>query len=188
MDLSKAELSELVEVARRAIREALLGEPFLYSPSSPKLEEKAGAFVTLEKEGSLRGCIGYIEPIKPLWVAVRENAVNAAFNDPRFPPLQREELPKLDVEVSVLTPPEPFPYRDSEELLSFLERERPGVILSYGPRRAVFLPQVWEDLPEPEEFLDQLSLKAGLSPMLWREGKANVEIFRVIAHKEPFMK
>jgi len=188
MELTQEELSELVEVARRALREALLGEPFLYTPSSPKLEEKAGAFVTLEKGGQLRGCIGYIEPIKPLWVAVRENAVNAALNDPRFPPVQPEELEELDIEVSVLTPPEPFPYTSPEELLKVLERERPGVILSYGGRRAVFLPQVWEEIPDPVEFLDHLSLKAGLSPMLWREGKANVELFRVVAHKEPFRK
>ncbi len=187
MELTQAHLRELVEIARKSLKEALLGEPFIHTPS-PELEEKAGAFVTLEKGGQLRGCIGYIEPIKPLWVAVKENAVNAALNDPRFPPVRPEELPSLDVEVSVLTPPEPYHYESPEELLDFLEREKPGVVLSYGPYRAVFLPQVWEQLPEPELFLDELSLKAGLPPEVWREGRANIEVFKALIYKEPFSK
>ncbi len=133
--------------------------------SSPELRQKRGVFVTLTRGKALRGCIGTIAGVAPLMEAVRDNALSAAFKDPRFLPVTDDELPDLDLEVSVLTPPQPVAgWRD-------IEIPRHGVVLSKGDRRSVFLPQVaaemgW-DLPTT---LSQLALKAGLDADAWREG------------------
>jgi len=134
-----------------------------------ELAEPGATFVTLTQRGQLRGCIGSLEAQRPLAIDVAENAIAAAFRDPRFPPLEKDELPRTRVEVSLLTPAEPFPVASEADALSRLRPGIDGLILSYGRRRATFLPQVWESLPEPRQFVAQLKLKAGLPADFWHE-------------------
>lgn len=138
-----------------------------------------GTFVTLRINDQLRGCIGNLTANEPLSEGVRRNAVNAAFHDPRFPPLTRKELEKVDIEVSILTEPQPLEYVDGDDLLTRLRVDIDGVIIRKGHASATFLPQVWEQLPDPEEFLEHLCMKAGLSSDAWRENKLEVLTYQV---------
>ncbi|MCF6218641.1 MAG: AmmeMemoRadiSam system protein A [Gammaproteobacteria bacterium] len=133
------------------------------------LQQRGASFVTLEKQGMLRGCIGTLEAYRPLAIDVAENAFAAAFRDPRFPPVQADELSDLQLHISLLTPPEPLPVKDQAELLRRLQPGIDGLILHEGNLRATFLPSVWESLPEPRQFLAQLKLKAGLPADYWSE-------------------
>ncbi len=142
---------------------------------TPRLKEKRACFVTLNENGMLRGCIGNLTPEKELYKGVIENAVNAAVKDPRFNPVTYEELSKITLEISVLTLPEKVSYENAEDLLKKIEGK--GVTIHYGLYRATFLPQVWEQLPNPEEFLSHLCSKAGLPSNFWKEGKLEVEVY-----------
>jgi len=142
-----------------------------------KLKEKRGCFVTLHKKGELRGCIGTIEPFKPLVECIEENAFNAAFQDPRFSPLSKNELEEIDIEVSVLTVPKKLEFSGGEDLKQKLIPKKHGVILSYGFHRATFLPQVWEQLPACDDFLGHLCLKAGLERNAWKNMNISVEVY-----------
>jgi AmmeMemoRadiSam system protein B/AmmeMemoRadiSam system protein A len=133
------------------------------------LDEPGASFVTLTRQGELRGCIGTLEAHRPLGEDVRENAVAAAFRDPRFMPLTRMEFDDIRVEVSLLSPPEPLFVKSEEEALARLRPNVDGVVLEYGHYRSTFLPQVWEQLPNPAEFLAHLKRKAGLSMDFWAE-------------------
>ena len=133
----------------------------------PELAEPGASFVTLTQNGRLRGCIGSLEAQRPLATDVAENAFAAAFHDPRFAPLSQEELARTRVEVSLLTPAKPFPVSGEEDALARLQPGIDGLILSFGRRRATFLPQVWESLPDPRQFMRELKLKAGLSADFW---------------------
>ena len=133
----------------------------------PELAEPGASFVTLTQNGRLRGCIGSLEAQRPLATDVAENAFAAAFRDPRFPPLSQEELARTRVEVSLLTPAKPFPVSGEEDALARLQPGIDGLILSFGRRRATFLPQVWESLPDPRQFMRELKLKAGLAADFW---------------------
>ncbi len=153
----------LPALARAAIADAL----GVAHPAPPAVEaawQRQGAsFVTLTRQGALRGCIGTLEAWRPLVEDVRHNAIAAALHDPRFPPLTANELPSVAVEVSVLTSPTPLPVMDHEQLIATLRPQVDGVIVSSRQGlRATFLPQVWEQLPDAERFLQQLKLKAGL--------------------------
>ncbi len=156
----------LLRIARNAI-----GERFAFPAQAvaefPELAEAAATFVTLTRQGRLRGCIGSLEAHRPLARDVAENAVAAAFHDPRFRPLGEDEFSHTRVEVSLLTPAEPFPVRDEADALARLRPHVDGLILSYGRRRATFLPQVWESLRTPHDFLAQLKMKAGLAADFW---------------------
>lgn len=162
----------LVTLAREAIA-AELGVPMPVSKvaSQPEgwLAEPGAVFVTLTREGELRGCIGSLEAHRPLLDDLRANARAAAFGDPRFPPLDVEELDGTQVEVSILSRPEPMSFRNEADLLARLRPGIDGVILEYGWHRATFLPQVWEQLPEPRQFIAQLKRKAGLAADFWAE-------------------
>ncbi|MBF0295020.1 MAG: AmmeMemoRadiSam system protein B [Magnetococcales bacterium] len=149
----------------------------------PELAQPGATFVTLKKQGQLRGCIGTLSPHRPLAEDLLENTLSAALRDPRFPPLAREELPLIDIEVSLLTPPEPLPHRDAEDLLARLRPGVHGVILAKNGRRATFLPQVWEQLPDPLEFLGHLCRKAGLDGSCWRQG-AEIQVYTVQKFQE----
>ncbi len=142
-------------------------------------QECCGTFVTLKIGDNLRGCIGSLEGYVPLPLGVRENAVNAAFRDPRFTPLTQDELEKIRIEVSVLTPSKPLSYSDDQDLLEKLRPHVDGVIIRKDAASATFLPQVWEQLPNPKNFLRNLCLKAGLSADEWRSGKLNVFTYQV---------
>ncbi len=135
---------------------------------SDRLFEPGAAFVTLEMEGRLRGCIGTLEPRDPLVVDVAWNAYRAGFEDPRFPPVTEAEADRIDLGISVIGPAIPVPARSEEELLASLEPHVDGLILELPPhRRSTFLPQVWDSLPDGSEFLAHLRKKAGLPPDYW---------------------
>ncbi|GAB6049198.1 hypothetical protein JCM16106_00420 [Hydrogenophilus islandicus] len=153
----------LLAHARAAISEALTGQTVAL-PDDPRLDHFGATFVTLTRKGALRGCIGSLEAHRPLRDDVRANALAAAFTDPRFPPLTLEEWPEIAIEVSLLSPPEAILFRDEAELLAQLRPHRDGLIIAAGPYRATFLPQVWSQLPSPEDFLAALKSKAGLNP------------------------
>ena len=138
------------------------------SSSVPSLWHEPGAcFVTLRMEGELRGCIGTFDAEQPVWSNVARSAHRAAFEDPRFPPVTREELSRLEVEVSLLGPVEPFPVASRTDLLARLSPGVDGLIVSEGRKRATFLPSVWESLPEPADFVEALFRKAGLPIDHW---------------------
>ncbi len=161
-------------------------EPFIIRQEYPDefLWKKRGTFVTLTEEGNLRGCIGSILPINPLIIDVSRNAINAAFRDPRFYPLTKEELPKINIEVSVLTIPQRIEYKNPADLLKKIRPHRDGIIIRQGPFQATFLPQVWEELPDKEEFLSHLCLKAGLRGDCFLTGKIEVYKYEVEAFSE----
>jgi hypothetical protein len=158
----------LLHIARGAIAERL-GLPAQPAPDLPELEQPAATFVTLTSEGALRGCIGSLEPRLPLREDVRNNALAAAFRDPRFPPLGLEEFGAARVEVSLLGALEPIAVIDETDALRRLRPGIDGVVLTCGGHRATFLPQVWESLPDPRHFLAQLKRKAGLAAGFWNE-------------------
>jgi hypothetical protein len=153
----------LLRLARREIAQNL-GAPATAPPAHPALAELGATFVTLLAAGELRGCIGSLEPRRRLDDDVCANALSAAFRDPRFPPLRRHELDALVVEVSLLGPSTPLHFADESDLLAQLVPGQDGLILALGERRATFLPQVWEALPLPRDFLAALKRKAGLAP------------------------
>jgi AmmeMemoRadiSam system protein A len=169
----------LLRLARTVIEARLVEGAEVDRPRqvSPVFNEMRGCFVTLHKQGQLRGCIGTIEPTCSLIECVERNAKNAAFSDPRFPALSEKELKEIDVEISVLSVPEALRFKDGEDLKGQLEPNVHGVILSRGMHRSTFLPQVWKQLPEKEKFLEHLCLKGGMSATAWQEPKTKVEVY-----------
>lgn len=182
--LTEEQGSVLLEIARAAIGKRLGEEVAPPQQNDPALDEPGGTFVTLKLNNQLRGCIGNIEPVRSLREAVRENALHAAFQDYRFSPLSRQEFAEVEVSLSILTPASRLFYIDSQDLLSKLRPGVDGVILRHGVRSATFLPQVWEQLPQAEQFLSHLCLKAGLSKDFWREGEVEIHTYRVQSFTE----
>jgi AmmeMemoRadiSam system protein A len=152
--------------------------------SVPWLASPGAAFVTLLREGGLRGCIGTLEAFRPLRQDVEANACAAAFDDPRFPPLACAELQGLTVEVSLLSTPEPVVGDSEAAILAALVPGRDGVVLSWHTARSTFLPQVWEQHPSPAAFLARLKEKAGLAPDFWHP-EMRVERYRVEKWSSP---
>ena len=155
--LARASVEEALGLTPHIDKEALRGQ-------NPWLDEKGAAFVTLNRksDGSLRGCIGSIIAHRSLYDDVVSNAKSAAINDPRFVAMRPEELNDITIEVSVLTPPEPLPYDNAQDLKSKLRPGIDGVILKRGAYQATFLPQVWQQLPTFESFMEHLCQKAGM--------------------------
>jgi AmmeMemoRadiSam system protein A len=149
----------------------------------PKLARSRGCFVTLREQGQLRGCVGQLLPQEPLYLAVEDNAQNAAMRDRRFLPVRAGEVDKIKIEISVLSEPQPLRFRSPEELVGQLKPDE-GVVLKIGSHSATYLPQVWEQLPGKIEFLNQLSKKAGCEPSAWRDKAAKVAIYHVQAFEE----
>ena len=147
-------------------------------------KETRAVFVTLTKNGELRGCIGHLEPIQEIYKDVIDNAFSAAFRDPRFEPLESSELDEIKIEISILSLPKKLDYVNSNDLLEKLNVGKDGVIISKGAYGATFLPQVWEQLPEKEDFLSHLCSKAGLKYDEWKLGKLEVEIYSVECFEE----
>ena len=135
--------------------------------------------MTLTIHDNLRGCIGALEAYQPLAEDVREHAIAAALGDPRFPPVDENELSRIRLEVSRLTVPHPLEYSSSDDLLAKLCPHVDGVILKDDHRRATFLPQVWEKIPNPSDFLDHLCAKMGARSNLWRNTKLQVYVYQV---------
>ena len=132
-----------------------------------KLQENGASFITLEIDQQLRGCIGTLEAYQPLVQDVVQNAYAAAFRDPRFMPLTKEEYPNLTKHISVLSKPSPMSFTSEKDLLKQIRPEIDGLIISDQGYRGTFLPSVWETLPQPELFLQHLKLKAGLPSDYW---------------------
>ncbi len=173
----------LLGVARGSLEAAVTGNRYKLPADTPEeVKENRGCFVTLTAQRALRGCIGYIEPIKPLVQAVVDNAANAALSDPRFPKVTPGEVAGIKIEISVLTPPEPLPYKKPEELLARLVPGRDGVILRSGNHQSTYLPQVWEQLPDKVAFLEQLSLKGRMPRDGWKH--AEVSTYRAVHFEE----
>lgn len=181
--LTPEEQKILLRLAREAIECAIHGQrlmPIHLATLPLALQEEGSSFVTLTVHGQLRGCIGSLEAYQPLAEDVREHAAGAALNDPRFPPLKRDELPGLQIEISRLSRPALLEYSDAHDLLSRLRPHIDGVILREGSfRRATFLPQVWEKISSPAEFLENLCYKMGVDPDLWRRQHLDVLTYQV---------
>jgi len=182
--LSKPDGEYLLKLARKTIEDFTRGEKITPPVGYPvSFNIKRGVFCTLTKKGKLRGCIGVPYPVFPLIKAIQSAAVSAC-EDPRFPKLNEKELADVKVEISVLTEPEKIVVKDASEYPKVIKPNENGLILKYGSASGLFLPQVWEDLPDPVEFLDNLCMKAGLSPGVWRDKKAELSRFRVQVFKE----
>jgi len=143
-----------------------------------ELTEKRATFVTLTLSGHLRGCIGMLEACRPLARDVAQNAVSAAFHDPRFPPLSRDEFDALNISISVLSPPEEMTFSSEADLKEKIRLGIDGLILQEGFQKGTFLPSVWEELPEREIFFEHLKLKAGLPAGYWSD---TLRVFRYTA-------
>ena len=180
--LNIEERTTLMQLARQALEDSVLGRPpeslDMDSLSAP-LREMGASFVTLTIRGQLRGCIGTLDAYQSLAEDVCTHAVDAALHDYRFPPVQPQELPFIDIEISRLTKPTPLAYKDGNELLHLLRPGVDGVILRDGHHKSTFLPQVWEKLPDPVDFLEHLCEKMGAPANLWRRKHLDVSIYHV---------
>ena len=171
----------LLQVAREAIYSKLSDQPApeIELDGFPvELRGNGASFVTLTIDGALRGCVGTIQATDPLVIDVQQRAIAAAFHDPRFPPLTADEYSRIKIEVSCLTSPEKLDYETPDELV---KRIRPGIdgeIFNHNFRRAIFLPHVWDQLPEPDLFFGRLCQKMGLDPQLWKEIPIEVEVYQ----------
>jgi AmmeMemoRadiSam system protein A len=177
--LSESDQQQLLRLARRALEAAVRNGRLPEAEAcSPALTEKRGAFVTIHKAGRLRGCIGYIEALKPLYQTVAECAAAAALRDPRFDPVEPEELPFLHLEISALSPFE-------EVSPEGIEVGRHGLLVSQGWQRGLLLPQVATEWSwDRERFLEETCLKAGLPADAWKHG-AKIQAFTAQVFGEP---
>jgi len=169
----------LLSIARQSVNDAFVtGEANTVDESllESSLCESRGCFVSLH-DVRLRGCIGFMLPYYPLYEAVQRCAVSAAFDSAYVPLTSQEEIEAVSIEISVLSPLEPFSYATVEDLTAYLRENKPGVHISLGSYSAVYLPTVWEDIPEVEDFLTQLCFKAGLSGDTWKEEMLEVKVF-----------
>jgi AmmeMemoRadiSam system protein A len=187
--LSNEEQAILLKLAYQAVQAAAYTEnaPELILDDIPeRLLQLTATFVTLSLDGSLRGCIGTTQPQHALARDVIIRASSAASQDPRFPPIRPEELSQLEIEVSILTPPQVLSYESPQQLLEHLSVEKPGVIIQRGLHRATFLPQVWERVQDPETFLELLCQKASLHRDAWRNEDLQVHTYQVHSyHRKP---
>ncbi len=172
-ELTGADVDVLVELADLGVREGLAGRAApVVDPASldPSVREPRGVFVTLEVAGELNGCIGTVDPVDPLGVAVARLAWAAAFADPRLSPLTAVDYPSLEIKLSLIGPLEPVPAETETELAANLRPGVDGVLIRYGTANATFLPAVWQKVPDPLSFLRHLEAKAGLRPGQWCHG------------------
>ena len=180
--LSMGEQKFLLQRARQALEQAVIGQGEAIQDLTQipeNLRKKGATFVTLTKFGELRGCIGTLEAYQPLVEDVREHAVAAGLKDFRFPPVTEDELSDIKIEISRLTAPQPVLYDFPLDLPKKLRPGVDGVIIRDGRKRATFLPQVWAKLPDPQDFLDHLCLKMGISSDLWRRRIFDVMVYQV---------
>jgi uncharacterized protein len=186
--LSNEDRRKLLQIARKSIEMRVCGQeqPALELDQLPSaLRENGVCFVTLTMpDGDLRGCIGGLEATRPLALDVRDHAAAAALEDYRFLPVRPDEVPLLHIEISRLTSPEPLAYEHPEALPKLLHPHIDGVVIHDGIRRATFLPQVWEKLPDSSAFLSHLCQKMGAPADLWRRKKLQVEIYHVEEFQE----
>ena len=180
--LTSSEKRILLQIAREALENRVQGKtPAVINLDSltGKLSEKGASFVTLTIDGNLRGCIGGLEATCSLAEDVQQHAIAAAFNDFRFPPVRSDELDDITIEISYLTDPKPLIYNDPSELLGKLCPGVDGEVVRDGIRRATFLPQVWEKIPDPRIFLNLLCQKMGMPSDFWQKKKIEVLTYQV---------
>jgi AmmeMemoRadiSam system protein A len=176
--LDQQERQTLLQIARAAIQNQLAtGKEYTAQLEglSANLTTPLASFVTINLNGKLRGCIGSLAAHRPLAQDVVYNAQSAAFRDPRFPPLKKTELKNIDIHISVLSQPEPLPVGSREELLQKIRPGIDGLIIQEEGRRATYLPSVWSQLPEPNQFISELRAKAGLNRNGWSD---DTQVFR----------
>lgn len=179
MKFTLEERKYLMNLARNTIKARLEGKKEIELEGVPEKFKKDGAcFVTLHKDKMLRGCIGSLTASKALYRDVISNAVNAAFFDPRFSAVALDELDKIDIEISILSEPRKLSYRNANDLIKKIKKEY-GIIIKKGMHTATFLPSVWEEIKEKEEFLSHLCLKAGLYPGEWENNSLEVYYYTV---------
>lgn len=180
--LTDVEKKILLQLAREAMEHAVMRNklaPLNHSLFTPTLIENGASFVTLTIDTQLRGCIGTLEAYQPLAEDVREHAIAAALQDPRFAPVDKIELNRIKLEISRLTAPLPLEYSSGADLLKKIKPHVDGVTIKIGERRATFLPQVWEKIPDPLEFLERLCQKMGASANTWRTIPLQVFVYQV---------
>ncbi|RDH83145.1 MAG: AMMECR1 domain-containing protein [endosymbiont of Galathealinum brachiosum] len=172
MNLTSEDQNCLLKTAKDSIIYGLEQQRFLpvdLNQFSALLQTHGASFVTLHLNKNLRGCIGTLEAYQPLITDISEHAYAAAFQDPRFPSVSADEIPELEISISILTAAEPVRFVSEADLLKQLQPGIDGIILQAGPHKATFLPSVWEQLPSTEEFLNHLKIKAGLNMSDWPE-------------------
>lgn len=164
-------MNELLELSYNTIG-SFLENKKLNIPNEiiKKYCKKQACFVTITINDELRGCIGSLEPIQELYKDIIENSINAAFRDPRFPGLSKEEFDEIKIEISILSIPKKLEFKDSDDLLKKINNKM-GLILKKGSYQSTFLPQVWEQLPDKIQFLEHLSQKAGLPKDTWKSSE-----------------
>ncbi len=180
MELRDREKEQLLTIARTVIEKSVKGERAAeFKPSKGALRDKCGAFVTIHKAGTLRGCIGLIEAVKPLYQSVAEMARAAALDDPRFPSITLEEVDELDLEISVLSPLKEI------DNVEEIEVGRHGIIIQRGMHKGLLLPQVATEYGwDRKTFLEHTCQKAGLPKDAWREKDTSIKIFSAIVFGE----
>ena len=189
-NLSWNEKKILLHIARDALTHAVQQKtnPELKLKKLPRqIQNKGASFVTLTINGNLRGCIGSIEAVEPLAADVRRHAVDAGLSDPRFPPVEPDELEAILIEISILTTPLPLECPDPAARADCLKPGIDGVLIRSGIQRSTFLPQVWEKLPEPEQFLEYLCQKAYLPPQAWKQADVELLTYQVIHFDEELL-
>ena len=180
----------LLDLARSTLERVTRGQSppgFDLDELPPALAEDRACFVTLRRriDRALRGCTGTLIARHPLAQEVVSMTIQTAFSDPRFRPVSEDEVDGLHLEISVLTPPQPLAFDDSEDLLNKLHPGIDGVTLKLDNRRATFLPQVWESYPDPRVFLSLLCEKMGRAPDAWRSPRLEVETYEAVIFEEP---
>lgn len=181
-NISETDRKILLEIARRSVENASQGKRLQsvdLSGYSETLRDEGASFVTLTVNDALRGCIGALEAYQPLILDVVEHSAAAAVDDYRFHPVRPQEVPAIEIEISVLSKPVRLMYSGPDELLAKLRPGVDGVIIKDGRRRATFLPQVWDQLPEKEEFLSHLCSKMGAPTGLWKIKNLEVYTYQV---------
>lgn len=180
--ISLEDRDTLLKIARKSIELAVREDkkfPIQVQDYSTKLRQNGASFVTLTLKGRLRGCIGTLQAYQALVLDVRDHAILAALEDPRFPAVNEQELSKLHIEISCLTEPKPFFYQTQEELLKGLRPGIDGIVLRQGYRSATYLPQVWDQIPDPAVFLSELCQKMGAPSDTWQKQKLDVSTYQV---------
>ena len=172
VNINAEQQGQLLDIARRSIEHGFSSgrplEPEL-EPLAENLRQPAAVFITLTRNGDLRGCIGSLQAIDALAVAVANSAFNASFRDRRFSSIEAAELDEIDIEIAVLSPLEPIAVDSRQALLEILQPGVDGLLMEDHGYRSTFLPKVWEKVASPDEFLEQLMIKAGLPPGYWSD-------------------
>jgi uncharacterized protein len=178
--MTESEKLTALRLARNAIESELLRSPLGRKDQlTPLFSEEGAVFVTIKtKEGALRGCVGSLIAHRSLYDDIIENSLSSAFKDPRFPPLNITELPFIKIEISLLKTPSELNYSGADDLLNKIVPNEDGLIIKYEDAQATFLPSVWEEISQKEEFISRLCQKAGLEADFWKSGKLEIYVYK----------